>query len=451
MPTKNERLTLTCRALGAGLEGVCDHDGLAVFVPLALPGERVEAQITKAEKRYAFARLMRVLEPSPERREPPCPVYRTCGGCAGQHMTYEATLAAKRAQVDGCLRRIAGLALPEGFVPPVLGAEQPYRYRNKTALPAGGTADAPALGFYRRRSHDLVPVADCAVAMGPARELIAAATGWMRACRVPPYDERTGAGVVRHIILRANRAGDAMAMVVGATPPARQAELVAALRSGVPGLRSVYWCLNRRRDNVILGDSAELLWGEAALTETLMGLTFEVGPLSFFQVNPAQTERLYERALDLCAPEPNSLCLDVYCGAGTITLALARRCGRAVGVEIVPPAVEAARRNAERNGVTNAEFHLGAAEVLLPRLVADGLRPDVCVLDPPRKGVELPALEAIAAAAPRRVVYVSCHPPTQARDIALLCQRGYRPVACQPVDMFCYADGVENIVRLDRA
>ncbi len=450
MLTKNERLTLTCRALGAELEGVCDQDGMAVFVPMALPGERIAAQVTRAEKRYAFARLTEVLSPSPERAEPPCPVYRLCGGCSGQHMAYGLTLAAKREQVQSCLTRIAGLALPANFVPPVLGADEPYRCRNKTALPVGGANGDPVLGFYRRRSHDIVAADDCLVAMGPVREAIAAVRGWMRACRVAPYDGATGTGVLRHLIVRASRSGDAMLVLVGAQPPVRTAELLDALQA-VPGLKTVCWSLNRRRDNVILGDSAEVLSGEGYILESLLGLDFEVGPLSFFQVNPAQTERLYRQAVEYAALTPDSTCVDAYCGAGTITLALAKRCKRAVGVEVVPPAIEAARRNAARNGVRNADFILGASEAVLPKLVAEGLRPDAVVLDPPRKGVEPPVIEAIAQAAPARVVYVSCHVPSQARDLALLAARGYRLTACQPVDMFCYAGGVENVALLERA
>ena len=449
MIRKNESLLLHCDRLGSELEGVCTHEGMAVFVPGALPGEDAEVLIVKTQPRYAFGKLLQVHHPSGGRVTPPCPAYGKCGGCSGQHMRYEATLEAKRTQVFDNLTRIGGLPIRPEDVPPVIGAEDPWHCRNKTALPVGGTPDAPQLGFYRRRSHAIVPIEDCPVTMGRLRGVIAAVTGWMKANRVSPYDELTGKGLLRHVVVRTNRAGQMMVILVATRdslphPP----DLIQRLQQQVPGFCSLHLSVNSARNNVILGNSSRKLFGEDAIRETLLGLTFEIPPLSFFQVNPAQTERLYQTAIDFAQLSPTDTVVDAYAGAGTISLCMARKAGHVIGIEIVPQAIEGAKRNAERNGISNVEFHVAAVEDLLPRLVAQGLRPDVIVLDPPRKGVEPAVIEAVLAARPRRVVYVSCHVPTQARDAKLLAEGGYRFERCQPVDMFCYAGGVETVMSL---
>lgn len=446
---KNQRLTLSCTRLGSELEGVCSYEGMAVFVPGVLPGETAEVQIVKAMPNYAFGRLVKVTEPSPRRAEPRCPVYDKCGGCSGQHMTYEATLEAKRRQVWDCLNRIAGLELATEQVPPVLGAAEPWRCRNKAALPVGGSWREPELGFYRRRSHQIISMKDCPISMAELAPIVDAVKGWMTRCRVRPYDEATGEGLLRHVVIRSNRRGDVMALLVATSHRLPEIPaLIESLQKAVPGFRALHLSVNRARNNVILGSSSRKLWGTDAIEETLLGLTFEIAPLSFFQVNPDQCERLYECAIRLVALQPEDVVVDAYAGAGTISLCMAAKARRVIGIEIVPQAVEAARRNAARNGIENAEFHLGAVEDVLPELVAQGLRPDAVLLDPPRKGVEQPVIDAVLEARPRRVVYVSCHVPTQARDVKLLRQGGYRLEACQPVDMFCYAGGVENVVSL---
>lgn len=446
---KNERYTLHCDRLGSELEGVCNYEGMAVFVPGALPGETVDVLCVKPQPRYAFGRLMEVQTPSPDRTQPLCPVYDKCGGCSGQHMLYKATLEAKQAQVEDCLRRIGGLALKEGDVPPVLGAEEPWHCRNKTALPVGGAQREPLIGFYRRRSHDIVPVQDCAVAMPGLDGVLKAVRGWMRNARVQPYQEESGKGLLRHVVVRQNRAGEQM-VVLCATRDALPdvPALIEQLQKHAPGFASLHISVNAARNNVILGKTSRCLFGPEVIQEQLLGLRFEIPPLSFFQVNPAQTERLYQTAIDFASLKPEDTVVDAYAGAGTISLCMARQCARVVGIEIVPQAVEGAKRNAEINQIANAEFHTAAVEELLPKLIQQGLRPDVVVLDPPRKGVEPPVIQAVLNARPRRVVYVSCHVPTQARDIKLLCEGGYRLEKCQPVDLFCYAGGVENVVSL---
>ncbi len=448
MLTKNQLLTTECLRLGSELEGVCDAGGMPLFVPGALPGETVEALVVKAQPRYGFGRLMKIITPSADRVEPLCPVYKHCGGCSGQHMSYEATLRAKRAQVLDCLNRIGGLSLTEEQVPPVLGAEEPWRFRNKTALPVQGTAQDAQIGFYRRRSHQIVTVEDCPITMGPLAEVLAAVRAWMRENRVQPYNEETGKGLLRHVVVRTSRSGQLMVLLVCTRPGLPGEDALIRHLQAVPGFCTLVVNINRQRNNVILGSECRTLFGDGIIFETLLGLTFEISPLSFFQVNPPQTEKLYRTAIDFAGLTGSELVVDAYAGAGTIALCMAAKAQKVIGIEIVAPAVESAKRNAERNHIANAEFHTAAVEDLLPKLVSGGLRPDVIMLDPPRKGVEPQVIEAVLKAAPRRVVYVSCHVPTQARDLALLAQGGYVFEKCQPVDMFCYAGGVENVVSM---
>ena len=451
MLTKNQELTLTCEGLGAELEGVCRYEGQAVFVPGALPGETVEARVLMVRPTFAYARLDRVAVPSPDRREPFCPAYRFCGGCSGQHMSYPATLAAKRQQVFDHLTRIARLPITEEDVPPVIGADDPIHCRNKTSLPIGGTAQAPMLGFYKRRSHEIVSTENCPVAMGDLGSVIAAIKAWMRETGAPPYDETTHRGLLRHLVVRTSRAGEVLVVLAATSASLPNPEnLIRRLQTGVPGFCGLHVSENRQHNNVILGETSRKLYGADVITENLLGLSFEISPLSFFQVNPAQTERLYQQALAFAALTPQDTAVDAYAGAGTISLCMARQCKRVIGLEIVPQAVESARRNAAANHIENAEFSVAAVEERLPELVRQGLRPDVIMLDPPRKGVEPAVIDAILQASPRRVVYVSCHVPTQARDVALLAAGGYRFAGCQPVDLFCYAGGVENVLCMER-
>lgn len=449
MIQKNQQINLHCDRLGSELEGVCSHEGMAVFMPGVLPGEDAEALIVKVQPRYAFAKLLSVTSPSADRAEPRCPVYDRCGGCSGQHMTYAATLRAKRMQVVDCLTRIGGLNITEADVPDVIGADDPWQCRNKTAIPVGGTADDPQLGFYRRRSHAIVPIDNCPVSMPGLGEVLSAVRGWMKQNRVQPYNELTGKGLLRHVVMRVSRAGQLMVTLVATKDRIPDEKgLVALLQKQAPGFCSLHLSVNSARNNVILGRTSRKLWGDDAIFETLLGLTFEMPPLSFFQVNPVQTEKLYQAAIDFAKLQPGDTVVDAYAGAGTISLCMARACEKVIGIEIVPQAIDGAKRNASRNGIQNAEFHVAAVEDLLPKLVADGLRPDVVVLDPPRKGVEPQVVDAVLKARPRRVVYVSCHVPTQARDLKMLQDGGYRFERCQPVDMFCYAGGVENVVSM---
>lgn len=444
---KNECFRMTAERLGADLEGVCRHEGIPVFVPGLLPGESAEIRIVKAEKKYAFGRMESVPSPvSADRREPGCTAYPRCGGCSGRHMRYEATLDAKRQQVEDCLRRIGGI---EADVLPVLGMENPFGYRNKTSLPAGGTPQDPVLGFYAPRSHAVIPAPACPNAMPPANEIAAAFLSWMKMFHVEPYREETRQGLVRHLVIRVSRSGESMVTVAAngnALPHAQ--ELIDSLAP--PGVVSLWLNENRAATNVILSDRFHLLYGRNTLTDRLFDLTFELSPASFFQVNPVQTEKLYQAAADFAQLKETDLLCDVYCGAGTITLTMARHCREAVGIEIVPAAVENAKRNAAVNGIGNVSFLAGKAEEELPHMVADGLRPDVIVVDPPRKGLDPAVIRAMAQAEPDRLVYVSCNPATLARDAGLLKEEGYLVRKVQPVDMFCWTSGVETVVLFSR-
>lgn len=448
MLAKNQCFEMTCDAFGQDAQGVCRHEGMAVFVPGLLPGERALVRIVKPEKRYAFGRVEKLLEKSPSRAEPFCPIYKRCGGCVCQHMTYEASLAFKRQQVQDLLQRVGGLSIE---VPPVWGMAHPFGYRNKGAYPVAQTDGAPACGFFAPRSHDLVPLPEngCAIQGEDSAKATQAVLSWMRENSVHAYDEQTGRGLVRHIMTRSTTSGELMVVVVVTRADIPKAgRLIELLRAAVPGLCSVCLSVNSRRTNVILGTDIRVLWGKAAMEDTLCGLRFSVSPLSFFQVNPRQTERLYGLALEYAGLTGAETVVDAYCGAGTISLLLAQKAKKVIGIEIVPEAIQNANENAARNGIANAEFHVGATEELLPKLVENGLRPDVIVLDPPRKGCDPAVLQAIIAAAPKRVVYVSCGAPTLARDAKLLAEGGYAAERVQCVDMFCWTGAVETVMSL---
>lgn len=445
---RNDIVRLAVEGLGADAEGVGKHNGRVVFVPDALPGEEIDALIVKPMKDYAFGKRLKLHNRSADRAEPPCPVYGSCGGCACQHMTYEASLRFKQGQVESCLNRIGGIALP---VPLPLGQQPPWRYRNKTTMPVAEQNGEAVAGFYARRSHRVVPTRDCLLSDMASNRVVQTVLTWMHDRAIPAYDETTQSGLVRHVMARCNHREEVMAVLIAASANVPSLDhLVLALRQQVRGLVSVCLCVQDRPDNVILGDTYRTLWGEALLEQRIGGFSFLLSPLSFFQVNTQQAEVLYRQAIELAAPGENDLVADLYSGAGTITLQLARLARHVYGIELSPDATRDARENASKNCVNNVTFLCERAETALPRLVSEGFRPDIVVLDPPRKGAEREVLSAIAAASPRRVVYVSCNPATQARDAKTLASLGYRAAACQPVDLFCQTADVENILLFER-
>ena len=445
---RNDDITLTIDALGAEGQGIGRVDGYAVFVPGALPGERVRAHIIKAGSGFGVGKLMGIEAPSPERIIPSCAIFTTCGGCTLQHMEYGAQLAYKRKVVEDALGRIGGLK--EVCVSPVLAMDDPWRYRNKGSFPLANVGARVETGFFSPRSHRLIPMQDCLIQQQNVLQAAFAVRDWANTHDVPAYDEQTGKGLLRHVVARASRTGEVMAIVVATgTLPHRQA-LLEILQQRIVGLVSVYLNIQKANSNVILGDDYRLLWGEEKIEEQLCGLTFSLGPASFLQVNPVQTERLYTTALDLLALTGGERVVDAYCGIGTITLLLAKSACEVIGIENVPQAVEDARRNAERNGIHNARFLCEESEAALPRLLSEGHAFDALVMDPPRKGADEAFLRAVIDSEVRRVLYISCNPATLARDCRILIDGGYTVQAVQPVDMFPHTVHVETVVLMSR-
>ena len=445
---KNEIYDCEIDGFTAEAMGVCHIGGEAVFVRGALPGERWRVRIVKAGRSFAYGRGEKLLSPAPGRREPDCPAYGRCGGCAARHMSYELELDFKLGKVNGALRRIGGFGeICEGIVP----APRMENCRNKAIFAVGGTAESPVYGFFRSGSHEVVPVEACPLQSESANRCARAVTGWMRENGIEPYDCAAGAGLVRHVFTRTSRSGAAVCCVVSAGGfGARTPSLTAALRSACPELCGVVLCINRSRGNTVLAGDFHTLWGEASLRDTLCGFEYEIAPQAFYQVNPEQAERLYERAVELALPGLGGTVLELYCGAGTISLCLAKRAGRVIGAEIVPEAVENARENARRNGVENVEFICADAAEAAARFSEGGERPDVIVVDPPRKGMSADAVRSCASMQPERIVYVSCDPATLARDAKLFAELGYIPQRALAVDMFPRTSHVETVVLLSK-
>ncbi len=454
---KNQDVELTIENMSHEGLGVARLDGLAVFVQGALPGETVKARIIKAAASYAVARVLEFLSTSPERQEPFCPVYRRCGGCSLQHMHYAETLRFKRQVVQDSLERLGGFKGIE--VKPVIGMDHPYRYRNKAQYPVGLVGGKTVAGFYARRSHDIVDASACGIQHPSSEKVRAAVLGWAIDSRIPMYDEETGEGLLRHIVTRVGFAtGEVLAMVVATEKRLPHAEkLVSRLKGQVPGLVGIVLNVNPVAGNAVLGEENYILFGSPIIEDKLCGMTFEISPLSFFQVNPDQTEVLYRKAIDAAGLSGSETVFDLYCGIGTIALAAAGKAARVIGVESVEEAVETASENAKRNRIGNAEFHAGLAEEVVPRLIADGAKADVVIVDPPRKGCDEKLLDTILSMKPERIVYVSCNPSTLARDLKRLCgveegqEAVYTVASVQPVDMFAWTEHVETVVLMSRS
>ncbi len=427
----------------SGGEGVARIEGMAVFVKGALRGERADVEIEHVGHSAAWGHIEKLMEPSPARVEPDCPYYGVCGGCQFRHMTYQEELEAKRKRVEDALGRIGGT---DAAVSVICGAENTHRYRNKVQFPV---ADG-VVGYYQGGTHQVVDIPDCLLQPEIDTACRAAVKGWMERFRIPAYCEGTGKGLVRHLFLRTDSAGEALCCVVanGRHLP-RQEELVDALREAAPKLVGVVLSVNTKKTNVILGNEYHTLWGRDWLEEELCGRRFRLSVPSFFQVNREQTEVLYGKALELAALTGAETVVELYCGIGTISLTLAQRAKRVIGVEVVPQAVEDARENARRNGLADkVRFHCGDAAELAARLEAEGVRPDVVVVDPPRKGLAPQVVEAIAGMGPDRVVYVSCDPATLARDVKRFGTLGYALGRAEAVDLFPRTAHVETVVLL---
>ena len=423
--------------------GVARLDGMVVFVQGGIRGEACDVRLTHVGRSTLWGRVEEVVNPSPARIFPRCLHYTKCGGCQFRHMNYAEELEAKRIRVEDALRRLGGAEI---HVSAILGAEQVDRYRNKAQFPV---AKGPRIGFYRPRSHDVIDVDDCLLQGEAAARLRGAVKEWMAEYSIPAYNERTFTGLVRHVYVRTNRAGRSLCcLLVNGRGVPREAELVRALRRAEPNLAGIVLGVNEKHNNVILGDSYRTLWGEDFLSDTLCGLTFRLSVPSFYQVNPAQTEVLYGKALEFAGLTGAETVLDLYCGIGTISLVMARKAGMVWGAEVVPQAVDDAIANAQRNHIENARFLCADAGEAARYLEGEGVRPDVVCVDPPRKGLAEDVVDTIADMGPERVVYVSCDPGTLGRDVKRFAGRGYTLKKAVAVDMFPRTAHVECVAVL---
>ncbi|MEG1987815.1 MAG: 23S rRNA (uracil(1939)-C(5))-methyltransferase RlmD [Oscillibacter sp.] len=425
--------------------GIVRLEGAVVFVPAAVRGETVDLKITKVMKNCAAGEIVTIHNPSPERREPMCPHFGICGGCDFQHLVYAEELLAKRQRVQDALHRIGGLDLE---VEEILGAVNPMRYRNKSQYPVGPDG---SIGFYRARSHRVVPIKECLIQTAVSDVTAQAVGEWMRKYDIPAYDETTGKGLLRHVYVRVNKKGESLCCILvnGKRVP-HEPELVGLICAAAPQTIGVMLGANTRPGNVILGDKYFTLWGQNYIMDELCGLQFKLSVPSFFQVNREQAEVLYGKALEFAALTGEETVLDLYCGAGAITLCMASQAKKVIGAEIVSAAIADARENAERNGIENAEFFCGDVAEVAAKLEGDGLRPDVVLVDPPRKGLAPEVIRAIGDLGPRRVVYVSCDPATLGRDAKLFAQAGYVAKRAVAVDLFPSTCHVESVVLLER-
>ena len=464
---KNDTAAVKITDIGVNGEGIGKVDGYTLFIKDAVIGDTVEAKVMKAKKNYGYARLMKVLSPSPDRVTPRCGFARKCGGCQIQEMSYGRQLMFKEQKVRGNLERIGGFPkeLLDRVMEPVLGMEEPFGYRNKAQFPFGTDKEGnPVTGFYAGRTHDIIPNTDCALGVPVNREILETILGFMKKYQIPSYDEKTGSGLIRHALIRCGSAtGEIMVCLVVNGKEIPHADALIDRLAEIPGMTSITLSPNTRRTNVIMGDSFKVLWGQGYITDYIGNIKYQISPLSFYQVNPVQTEKLYSLALEYADLKGGETVWDLYCGIGTISLFLAQKAGKVYGVEIIPQAIDDARKNAQINGIENAEFFVGKAEEVLPRWYQEnegaeaGLREegsrtraDVIVVDPPRKGCDEALLDTIVKMQPEKVVYVSCDPATLARDLKVLCGKGYELERVRAVDMFPMTVHVETVCLLTR-
>ena len=450
---KNDMLTVTIEDMGHDGEGIGKVDGYTVFVKDAVIGDTVQAKIMKTKKNYGYARLMEIITPSPDRVEPLCPYARQCGGCQIQALSYEKQLEYKENKIRNNLIRIGGFSEDELPMEPIIGMENPFHYRNKAQFPVGVDKEGNIVtGFYAGRTHSIINNRRCYLGVEVNEKILDIVVDYMEKYHVPAYEESSGKGLVRHVLIRYGfHSKEIMVCLVvnGNRLPASE-HLVEELRK-IPGMTSITMNVNRERTNVILGREVKLLWGRAYITDTIGNIKYQISPLSFYQVNPVQTEKLYGKALEFADLSGGETVWDLYCGIGTISLFLAQKAKQVYGVEIVPAAIEDARRNAALNGIKNAEFYVGKAEEVLPeKYEKQGIYADVIVVDPPRKGCEESVLHTMVKMQPKRIVYVSCDSATLARDLKWLCGNGYEIQRIVGCDMFSETVHVETVVLLSQ-
>lgn len=471
--SKDELLTVTITDIGNDGEGIGKIDGYTLFIKDAVIGDTVSAKIMKAKKNYAYAHLEKVIEPSKFRQEAKCPIARQCGGCQLQNMTYERQLQFKQNKVRNNIVRLGGFDgdFIDSITEPIIGMDEPWRYRNKAQYPIGTDKNGKLVaGYYAGRTHSIIPVDDCYIGIEENKAILDVVLRHMEANGIKAYDEASGKGLVRHVLIRKGfTSGQIMVCLVinyrdgkknkNVDYIPNQKKIVDSL-SKILGMTSISVSINTEKTNVIMGYEIHTIWGRDTISDTLCGLDFEISPLSFYQVNPVQAQKLYEQAISYAGLSGKETVWDLYCGIGTITLSMAKTAGHVFGVEIIPDAIEDAKRNAKRNGLLNADFFCGKAEEVLPEFYKNGgydgvssndaLHPDVIVVDPPRKGCDEKCLETMLKMQPDRIVYVSCDSATLARDLRILAGGGYELKAVRTCDMFSWSGHVETVVLLTK-
>ena len=452
MVEKNKEYIFDIISQGYEGEGIAKIDNkYPIFIEGALKGEKVKVRIVKVNKNFAYGKLMEVLEASEERVNPPCAIYKRCGGCKLQHASYKAQLDFKWDRVKDCVSKIG--KLDPSIVKYPLGMEEPWRYRNKVQLPIGLINGEVKIGFFAPRSHDIIDMESCLIQDEIGDKVVKLTREWIEKFNIRPYNgdgEYDEKGIVRHIMIRRGfTTNEVMVVLVtnGEKLPHKE-EFVDLMVKNIPGIKSVIQNINSKKTNVILGLESKTLWGEDTVSDYIGDFRFNISPLSFFQVNPIQTEVLYGKALEYANLTGNEEVFDAYCGTGTITLFLSQKAKKVYGVEIIPQAIDNAWINAKENKVENVEFFVGESEVVIPDLINKGVKADVVVVDPPRKGCDKKLLDAITHIDAKKIVYVSCDPSTLGRDLKVLEENGYKTLEVQPVDMFPNTAHIENVALL---
>ncbi|EMT44925.1 23S rRNA (uracil(1939)-C(5))-methyltransferase RlmD [Anoxybacillus flavithermus] len=447
---KNEYYDVVFEDLTHDGAGVAKIDGFPIFVPNGLPGEKAKVKVVKVKKGYGFGRLIELYEKSEDRIDAACPIYKQCGGCQLQHIRYEGQLKAKYKHVKEVLARIG--KIEHATVHPVLGMNDPWRYRNKAQVPVGEREGGLVAGFYKERSHDIIDMDACLIQQEMNDIVVQTVKQICEQYNIPAYNEQTHKGVLRHIMARYGATTkEVMVVLITRTEELpHKKKIVEAIVQRVPNVKSIVQNINPKRTNVIMGEHTRVLWGSEYMYDYIGDIRFAISARSFYQVNPEQTKVLYEKALQYAELTGKETVIDAYCGIGTISLFLAKNARKVYGVEIVPEAIADAKRNAELNGMTNVEFAVGEAEVIIPKWYEQGVRADCIVVDPPRKGCDESLLQTMITMKPERIVYVSCNPATLARDLRILEDGGYKTIEVQPVDMFPHTMHVECVAKLER-
>lgn len=446
---KNDMYVVDITDMSTDGEGIGKIDGYTLFVKDTVIGDKVEVKIMKAKKNYAFARLMSIIEPSPDRVEPRCEFARRCGGCQIQHMSYKKQLEFKNNLVLNNLKRIGGLS--DITLEPVIGMENPYNYRNKAQYPVGSDANGNIImGFYAGRTHSIIENYNCHLGVKENEKILLRIKRYMEDNHIAPYNEEKHTGIVRHILIRKGfTTGELMVCVVVNSKKLPHADRLYDYLKDIDGMTSISYNVNCNKTNVILGDKTVTVWGSDYITDYIGDVKYQISPKSFYQVNPVQTKKLYEKALEYASLTGNETVFDLYCGIGTISLFLAQKAKKVYGVEIVPEAIVDANNNAKINNIDNAEFYVGKAEEVIPKMYKEqGVKADVIVVDPPRKGCDEVLLDTMVKMSPKRIVYVSCDSATLARDVKILCGNGYEVERAVAVDQFPHTGHVETVVKL---